>query len=199
VALKVANTVVIGDDRTITFTSNQTLSREANAQISDTAQLTGSGYSIGGNKAVTLTGKQFNCAVFDNSICLVMQNPLTPQQGTTFGYSVGETGTQTNAPPNVTKHKIDKFPFASDTNASLVGNLATESATRSSGASSSTHGYVTSGERYPHPNQPLVRTTDIQKFPFTSDTNATDVGEITTQTTVTQGYASPSDGYVVKG
>ena len=64
---------------------------------------------------------------------------------------------------------IDKFSFSSDGNATVAGYTLT---TRSSvaGQSSATHGY-TSG------NYPI--TTDIDKFPFSSEDDATDVGDLT--------------------
>ena len=66
---------------------------------------------------------------------------------------------------------IDKFSFSSDGNSTTVaGNTLT---TRSSvaGQSSATHGY-TSGNYSP-------LTTDIDKFPFASEDDATDVGDLT--------------------
>jgi len=65
---------------------------------------------------------------------------------------------------------IDKFPFASDANASDVGDLV--AVTRgSAGISSTTAGYAYAGATPSSPNAL------IQKFPFSSDTNATDVAD----------------------
>lgn len=68
------------------------------------------------------------------------------------------------------RDEIDKFPFASDANATDVGNL---SAARhgAGGQSSTTHGYTSGGTRSDSCNQ-------IDKFPFASDSNAIDVGDI---------------------
>ena len=66
---------------------------------------------------------------------------------------------------------IDKFPFASDTNATDVGNL-TVARYGVAGQSSSTYGYTSGGKT-------AAVTNVIDKFPFASDTNATDVGDLT--------------------
>jgi hypothetical protein len=66
--------------------------------------------------------------------------------------------------------QIEKFPFADSTiTAADIGNL-TLARGQLEGASSETHGYVMNG--YP-------RTNIIEKYPFSSDTNATDVGDLT--------------------
>mgnify|MGYP001185183062 CR=1 FL=1 len=66
---------------------------------------------------------------------------------------------------------IDKFPFASDGNASDVGDLTASARGNASGQSSTTHGYTSGG------GSPVVDT--IDKFSFSVDGNATDVGELT--------------------
>lgn len=68
--------------------------------------------------------------------------PQTTHQGTNHGYVMG--GWQYPSPGNAIVDPIDKFPFASDTNATQVMTLAT--ATRGiQGGGSSTHGYGASG------------------------------------------------------
>ena len=63
---------------------------------------------------------------------------------------------------------IDKFPFATYTNATDVGDLTV---TRGgAGQSSTSSGYTAGGI-------PSVNT--IDKFPFAADANATDVGDLT--------------------
>ena len=66
---------------------------------------------------------------------------------------------------------IEKFPFASDANATDVGDL-TQARRNPAGQSSDASGY-TSGGFVP----PQVNT--IDKFPFAADANATDVGDLT--------------------
>ena len=84
-------------------------------------------------------------------------------QGTVSGYtSGGVTPGQVNT--------IDKFSFASDGNATDVGDL-TQSRYGTAGQSSIMSGYNSGGA------SPAVST--IDKFPFSSDGNATDVGDLT--------------------
>ena len=66
---------------------------------------------------------------------------------------------------------IDKFAFASDGNATDVGDL-TSTRYGSAGQSSTTSGYNSGGAT-------PATTNIIDKFPFAADANATDVGDIT--------------------
>ena len=84
-------------------------------------------------------------------------------QGSVSGYMSGGTPPASNV--------IDKFPFASDANATDVGDM-TVGRWGPSGTSSTTHGFAASGYT---PNASNV----IEKFPFSTDANATDVGDLT--------------------
>ena len=76
---------------------------------------------------------------------------------------------------------IQKFPFASDSNATDVGDLlSTAGAGYSAGQSSTTHGYHSGGY------SPNVDT--IQKWTFSTDANATDVGNLTAVTNSGAGH-----------
>ena len=92
---------------------------------------------------------------------------------------------------------IEKFPFATNSNATDVGDLltvATETSYyESSTASSKTHGYLAGGQIGPN----IVNT--IQKFPFATDTNSTDVGDLTVAKNATAGQSSTAFGYVCAG
>ena len=94
------------------------------------------------------------------------------QSSTVSGYTAGGLA---SPPPTNTINTIDKFPFASDANATDVGDL-TQSRQEASGQSSLASGYVSGGQTAPP--SPVVNT--IDKFPFASDSNATDVGDLTT-------------------
>jgi hypothetical protein len=65
---------------------------------------------------------------------------------------------------------IDKFPFATDANATDVGDL-TQARNVPAGQSSTSSGYVSGGNLGP--------LNTIDKFPFATDANATDVGDLT--------------------
>jgi hypothetical protein len=80
----------------------------------------------------------------------------TGQSSTTHGYSSGGY-----IPPSPRVNTIDKFPFASDTNATDVGDLivARKSMT---GQSSTASGYVSGG----YGGSPVASSNVIDKFPF---------------------------------
>jgi len=105
-------------------------------------------------------------------------------QGEVFGYaSGGATPTRVDT--------IDKFTFATDNNASDVGNLTV---TRSSlaGQSSLSHGYSSGGGL---PTAPSTQQNVIDKFPFAVDINAIDVGDLTQARTGPGGQSSDINGY----
>ena len=81
------------------------------------------------------------------------------------------------------KDFIEKTAFASDGNSTDVGNL-TRNLYEMAGSSSTTHGYSGGGTTTTNPNplQTSNELTDIQKFPFASDTNATDTADLHTGT-----------------
>ena len=85
-------------------------------------------------------------------------------QGETSGYT---SGGGTPAASNV----IDKFPFATNANATNVGSL-TQGRYAVAGQSSTASGYTSGGYGGGVSNT-------IDKFPFASDASATDVGDLT--------------------
>lgn len=92
------------------------------------------------------------------------------QSSTTHGYASG--GGTIPAKLNT----IDKFAFASSANASNIGNL-TQARFIGAGQSSITHGYMSGGYIGPAPS---INSNTIDKFPFAADTNASDVGDLST-------------------
>ena len=117
-------------------------------------------------------------------------NANAGQSSSTHGYSAGGGG-----PPNT--NVIQKFPFATDTNASDVGDLQ-QSRRYGAGHSSTTHGYISNGQVDP-PNTPSIVNT-IEKFPFATDTNATDIGDSTqARYSIPNGTSSTVSGYAAGG
>jgi hypothetical protein len=103
-------------------------------------------------------------------------------QGTISGY----TSAGNLAAPGF--NTIDKFPFASNANATDVGDLSV-SRYSTSGQSSDTSGYTSGG----------TGSNVIDKFPFTSDGNATDVGDLLTTGSTSAGQSSSTHGYSSRG
>jgi hypothetical protein len=110
-------------------------------------------------------------------------------QGTNFGYTSG--GFLDPALVQDALNIIDKFPFASDANATDVGDLLS-AAQRTAGQSSTTHGYTSGGVSGPSSG---TRSNTIQKFPFSADANATDVGNLTVARDGVAGQSSAANGY----
>ena len=95
-----------------------------------------------------------------------------------------------------TANVIEKFPFSSDDNGSDVGDL-TKNRNRATGQSSQTDGYTSGGYGVP-PGSPLLLNV-IDKFPFSSDANASDVGDTTVGRRASSSSASPTHGYNAGG
>ena len=110
----------------------------------------------------------------------------------THGYSTGNYSA-TNA--NV----IQKFSFSVDANATDVGDLINY-VSRQAGASSTSDGYVSGGYATPAsavtPGSP---TNVIQKFSFSSDANATDVGDLSSNRNGGGGQSSETHGFTSGG
>lgn len=102
-------------------------------------------------------------------------------QGSVSGYTSG-TG------PEAARIGIDKFSFASDGNATTVGDL-TYSSRQSAGQSSAENGYTTGGIVY----------NTIHKFSFTSDGNASDIADLTQARYGGAGQSSVASGYTSGG
>jgi hypothetical protein len=106
----------------------------------------------------------------------------THAQGSTSGYSSGGSSPTVNI--------IQKFSFASDANATDVGDR-TITGDRVSGQSSTVSGYSSGADNAP--------SNVIDKFPFSTDANATDVGNLLVAVGQTAGQSSTTHGYVSGG
>lgn len=120
--------------------------------------------------------------------------------GSTSGpsdYSAGGCSSSTNGysvagqSPAASFTAIQKFPFSSDTGATNTGDLARASVpingAGGASASSGTNGYIAGGG--------TTRQNIIDKFPFSSDTNGTDVGDLATTIHQNMGTNSDTHGY----
>jgi hypothetical protein len=152
----------------------------------------GFGYHTGGNLQAPPPGASNNIQKFsfatdgdgtDVGDLSLSRYTMTGQSSSENGYTSGGIGA---AGPSAREDVIDKFPFASDGDATDVGNL-TIGRYGLSGQSSSTHGYSSGG---------FITTNRIDKFSFATDGNATDVGDLTAgRYTYTAGTSSTASGY----
>lgn len=163
------------------------------------------GYSTGGNGSAGDQGQtieKFPFAATTNATDIgnlrITQNfdPIG-QSSSIAGYV---TGGNPAAVAPTSYSTIEKFPFASDTTSTSVGTLAVRTYWQS-GQSSADNGYTTGGTGV-DPAAPGVQNV-IQRFPFASDNNATDVGDLTFARSGVQGSAggtsSESFGYMAGG
>ena len=123
--------------------------------------------------------------------------PVAGHSSTDNGYISG--GGSPAVGPTFVKDAIEKFPFSSDANATDVGNLTQARLTSGAGQSSDASGYHSGGSIGP----PFTPVNTIDKFPFSSDGNASDVGDLTQarntaagQSSTASGYSSGGSGYV---
>ena len=93
----------------------------------------------------------------------------------TTGQNSLESGYASGGGQSSNLNVIDKFSFATDGNATDVGDL-TQGSWGKSGQSSIESGYSSGGW---HPTISGIRSNVIDKFPFASDADATDVGDLT--------------------
>jgi hypothetical protein len=108
-----------------------------------------------------------------------------------------------SAPLSPTVNVIDKFPFATDGNATDVGDLSQLFA-YSAGQSSTVSGYNSGGKGRAPPGipagtYPFVSRNIIEKFPFATNANATDVGDLTASRLAVAGVTSTLSGYTLGG
>ena len=106
----------------------------------------------------------------DVGVLIAYNRDTAGQSSSTNGYSSGGRDAA-----NTAYNIIQKFPFATDANATDVGDLTVARRDmRSGGQSSTVSGYTAGGD--------VVSTNVsdiIDKFPFATDANATDVGNLT--------------------
>lgn len=120
------------------------------------------------------------------------RNTFVYLQGDVAGY---RTGGYNGTNPTST---IDKYPFASDANATATGDMI-DTRVDNFGAFSPSHGYVAGGFRTYPPFNPPYSTNRIEKFPFSVDADTTDVANLVTNTSSATGLSSPTHGYAVGG
>ena len=148
--------------------------------------------NVGGGYSNTISKFPFaiDSAGVDVGDLTLGRGAMAGHSSTTHGYHSG--GFRNTPIPH--DDNIDKYSFTSDGNATDVGNLITGLRTQS-GLSSTTHGYSAGGGVPPGPSPSPVNT--LQKFPFSTDTNTTDVGDLTRATLLfsSNGASSDRSGY----
>lgn len=166
------------------------------------SQSTTHGYIIGGLGAPGTTQTnhytRFPFSISSGEVSLVGNLTVNPtglfgtagQSSATHGYVSGGQVAPSSA--GAATNNIQKFPFAVATGGTTnVGDMSAGSRALACGHSSAGHGYTSGGER--------SASNVIDKFPFSSDTSATDVGDLTVARSSVNGQSSVSHGYVGGG
>jgi hypothetical protein len=185
---KVSGTDALKDDNTAVFrnvivTTNQTTSTGLGGSTS--------GYASGGAApAFSTVIDKFPFSADANATDV---GDLTQGRTNVSGQSSADNGYSSGGTPAI--NIIDKFPFSADANATDVGDL-TQGRASSSGQSSSDNGYTSGGS---NTGFPIVGTNTIDKFPFSADANATDVGDLLGIRLDASGQSSSSNGYISGG
>ena len=159
------------------------------------------GYVAGGyNQAYTYTIEKVSFASDGNATSVgnlvgIPGAPVEPRahhtggQSDTHGYALSGT-----APPTATPVRADyvlSFPFASDTNATNLGDQMNVSRTFHASTSSSSHIYSAGGHSPVAPGPSGSGTVNsIEKFDMTSNTGGTDVGDLSSATKNATGTAT---------
>jgi len=112
---------------------------------------------------------------------------LQCHSSTINGYMSGGTAGPLNSSPGSTT--IDKFWFASDSDAKTIGNVIVSGINNQACISTNLNGYIAYNSQSP---QPAV--SYIQRFPFVVDSNTTDVGDLIQYRELAAGTGS-RDGY----
>ncbi len=99
-----------------------------------------------------------------------------------YGWCAGGAGPDTDM--------IQRFAFASDGDASDWANLHTARSAGGTGMCSATHGYTSGSSE---------NLTQIEKYPFASQSTSTDVGDMTVSTLSQIGMSSATNGYAAGG
>lgn len=154
------------------------------------------GYTSGGNgPPIVNTISKFPFAIDTNATSVGVLNDLT--QGA-FGHSSSHSGYVAGgvqpippAPPTGIINTIQRFPFATDSNSTVLTGKLNVGKSDGASQSSTTSGYLsvpsTGGTKH------------IEKYPFATDSNATYVGDLSTARVQAAGQSSTVSGYTSGG
>jgi hypothetical protein len=151
-----------------------------------------SGYASGGNNGPTAHSniEKFSFSAEGNSVSVGTLSTAkaggASASSTTSGYTAGGYGAQ---PTRTLTAVIDKFPFATDTNGTSIGQLTTTKAF-AIGNSSGVAGYASGNETF---------STTIEKYSFITDGSASSVATLLQSLNSASSQNTPAHGYVSGG
>ena len=120
--------------------------------------------------------------------------------GLTFGYLMGGNDALPPGTYNYPIDDIEKYSMTSDTNSISVADLTVARNYPSEGNVSSTHGYCCGGHIYLAPGFTVgFHFNTVEKFQYSNDADATDVGDMTIVGSSMHNSASETHGYNAGG
>ena len=154
-----------------------------------------SGYVVGGPSDTTLQKFPFSSdsPAVDVGELTFARAKAASQASLEFGYATG--GSECSSPSTNNRTTSHKFPFASDTPVGCIGMplINTQDA---AGQSSIENGYVSGGA----PISPtFAGLNSIYKFPFASEEDESDIGDLVSKRRNVVGHSSTTSGYTVGG
>lgn len=158
------------------------------------------GYCAGGDGAVNTIDKfpfAISSAATDVGDLTIARSGSAGVASQYTGYVAGGGNSNPAPPPSFTStNTIDRFSFASNSNAVDAGNKLTGRRVDMAGISSYNFGYLAGGQPETGSAAPL---NTLEKFPFASTAVASSVGSLTAQKFQLGGNQSDTSGYVVGG
>jgi hypothetical protein len=148
---------------------------------SDSIQFPGGTRIVATPTGIAITGNQTEGA--SGFLTAKAFSYKSPNIGENYGYTSGGAGPSAGAN---TLTAIQKFAFASTVSSTSAASLAYGTMNVRWGSSSPSNGYVVAGQNQqagpaaPFANAAGNGLTTIQKFSFTADSNATNIGQLTT-------------------
>lgn len=195
-AYKVLNDNLIADDQTVNF--DRIFAQVVVQGLVSQAQGLTFGYAAGGVNPTPAAVNVIDRFPFSADIINATDvGDLTVARSSSAASSSQISGYASGAIPSPAEARIEKWPFASaTTNATTVGTQSVLRGASQAGHTSTTHGYSSGGATAPGvPGLSNI----IDRFPFSSDTNATDVGDLTVARSLTSGQSSTTHGYTSGG
>ena len=167
-----------------------------NFTVPHTFQGTVAGYTSGGstNNFPTIRRNVIDKFPFATDAGATDVGDLTRNSDECAGQSSNVSGYTSGGTPST--NVIDKFPFATNANATDVGDLTVARPSLGGGQSSTVSGYTCGGDTTPPPTS---QSNVIDKFPFATNANATDVGDLTVARYSVAGQSSDVSGYTSGG
>lgn len=206
-AFQINGNTIIDSSGSLIVNANTSIANNFSVQLTPFAsrestspmQGTVAGFTAGGNDAnpPPVENNTIDKFPFANELTAVDHGDLTAAKRFVVGHSSDTDGFTSGGltGPGALLNVVDKFPFSTTVGASDHGDLSEERYSTAS-QSSGTHGYVSGG----YTTTPAAGTVNIiDKFLFTTNVTASDIGDLSQARRNGDGNSSETDGYTSGG